>query len=130
MPSLTGWRFWPIREAIDIGVGADIGAFGLGGSGRWIGVLGGPASIARFRPLRAPLSFELAARLDFGRIPVCNDWGLCARYLGFFPAVEAAAAYAWPQHLAIAVHCGVRAVKTLAWSGAAVEPALAGRLFW
>jgi hypothetical protein len=130
MPSLTGWYTWPIREAIDLGLGADLGVFGLGGTAHWIGVLGGPTAAARFMPFSIPLSFELSARLDIGRIPVCNAWGLCLRYVGFFPAAEAGAAYQWTPRVAATATCGVRILQTLAWSGATVEPAVAGRVFW
>lgn len=130
MPSVTGLRRWPVRDAVDVGIGADVGLFGLGGDARWLGVLGGPAAAVRVMPFRAPLSFELAARLDFGRIPVCNAWGLCLRYLGLFPAVEAGAAYLSTQHVAVVATCGVRFIRTLAWSGVSVEPAAAGRIFW
>ncbi|WP_437764699.1 hypothetical protein WMF27_33940 [Sorangium sp. So ce281] len=130
MPSVTGLRRWPVRNAVDIGIGADVGLFGLGGDARWLGLLTGPTAAVRGRPFRAPVSFELAARLDFGRIPVCNAWGLCLRYLGFFPAMEAGAAYLSTQHVAIVATCGVRFIRTLAWSGVSVEPAAAGRIFW
>jgi hypothetical protein len=130
MPSLTGWHTWPVHEAIDLGLGADLGVFGLGGGAHWIGVLGGPAAAAGITPFNMPLTFELSARLDFGRIPVCNAWGLCFRYLGFFPAAEVGMNYRSTQHLAAAATCGVRIIQTLAWSGVTVEPAVAGRIFW
>jgi hypothetical protein len=130
MPSLTGLHLWPLGEAVVIGIGADVGLFGLGGVARWIGVLGGPTATGRFMPFSMPLSFELSVRLDFGRIPVCNAWGLCLRSLGFFPAIEAGVAYRFTQHVAAAATCGVRIIQTLAWSGASVEPAAAGRVFW
>ncbi|WP_437675419.1 hypothetical protein [Sorangium sp. So ce131] len=130
LPSIAALHRWPVREAVDIGLGADVGLFGLGGDARWLGVLGGPTAAARVMPFRVPLSFELSARLDFGRIPVCNAWGLCLRYLGFFPAVEAGTAYLSSQHAAVVATCGVRFIKTLAWSGASVEPTVAGRIFW
>ncbi|WP_434042791.1 MULTISPECIES: hypothetical protein [Sorangium] len=130
MPSVTGMRRWPLRDAVDIGLGADAGLFGLGGDARWLGILGGPAASARVMPFRAPVSLELTAWLDFGRIPVCNAWGLCLRYLGFFPAAELGAAYLSTQHVAVVATCGVRFIRTLAWSGVSVEPAAAGRIFW
>jgi hypothetical protein len=34
MPSLTGWRIGSVGEAVDIGVGADAGLFGLEGVGK------------------------------------------------------------------------------------------------
>lgn len=70
MPSVTGLHRWPLRKAVDISAGAGIGLFGLGGDARWLGVLAGPAATARAAPFRIPWSFELSARLDFGRIPV------------------------------------------------------------
>ncbi|WP_437926508.1 hypothetical protein WMF37_47135 [Sorangium sp. So ce291] len=130
MPSVTGLRRWPVREAVDIGVGADVGLFSLGGGTHWLGVLGGPAAAARVLPFRVPLSFELTARVDFGRVPVCNTWGLCLRYVGFFPAAELGVAYQSTPHVAVVATCGVRAIRTFAWSGVSVEPAAAGRIFW
>jgi hypothetical protein len=130
MPSLTGWRIWSVGEAVDIGVGADAGLFGLGGVAHWIGVLGGPATTARVMAFSMPLTFELSARLDFGRIPICNAGGLCLRYLGFFPAAEAGVAYRSTQNIEAVATCGVRVIQTLAWSGVSVEPAVAGRIFW
>ncbi|WP_437753728.1 hypothetical protein [Sorangium sp. So ce1389] len=130
MPSVTGMHRWPLRDAVDIGIGADVGLFGLGGGARWLGLLGGPTASARVMPFRVPLSFELTARLDVGRIPVCNAWGLCLRYLGFFPAAELGAAYLSTQHVAVVATCGVRFIRTLAWSGVSVEPAAAGRISW
>ncbi|WP_437777171.1 hypothetical protein [Sorangium sp. So ce1097] len=130
MPSVTGMRRWPLGDAVDIGLGADVGLFGLGGDARWLGFLGGPAASTRVTPFRVPVSLDLTARLDFGRIPVCNAWGLCLRYLGFFPAVEGGAAYLSTQHVAIVATCGVRFIRTLAWSGVSVEPAAAGRISW
>ncbi len=78
MPSVTGLHRWPVREAVDVGIGAGVGLFGLGGDARWLGVLGGPAAAVRVVPFRIPLSFELATRLDVGRIP-CATRGGCAR---------------------------------------------------
>lgn len=130
MPSVAALHVWPVREAVNIGVGADIGLFGLGGKARWLGVLGGPTAAARIMPFRMPWTFELSARLDFGRIPVCNTRGLCLRYLGFFPAVETGAAYQPAEHVALVASCGLRIIRTLAWSGASVEPAAAGRIVW
>lgn len=130
MPSLTGLHLWSLSEATDLGIGADIGLFGLGGVAHWIGVLGGPMATARVMPLRAPLTLELSVRFDFGRIPVCNRWGLCLRYLGFFPDVDAGVAYKLTPRFGAAVTCGVRVIQTVAWSGVSVEPAAAGRIFW
>ncbi|MGK3985773.1 hypothetical protein WME99_22185 [Sorangium sp. So ce136] len=47
MPSVTGMRRWPVRDAVDVGIGADVGLFGLGGGARWLGVLGGPTASAQ-----------------------------------------------------------------------------------
>ncbi|KYF64639.1 hypothetical protein BE11_21555 [Sorangium cellulosum] len=54
--------------------------------------------------------------------------GPCAG--GFFPAAELGAAYLSTQHVAVVATCGVRFIRTLAWSGVSVEPAAAGRIFW
>lgn len=130
MPSLTGARTWPLDETVDISLGVDVGLFGLGGPARWLGALGGPTASARVMPFRVPLTFELWARGDLGRIPVCNARGLCFRYVGFFPAAEAGVAYRWDPHLAAAANCGVRFIQTLAWSGVSVEPAVTARVSW
>lgn len=129
MPSLTAWYIWPVR-AVNIGLGADFGVFGLGGGAHWMGVLGGPTVGVRAHPRSVPLSFELSARLDFGRIPVCNNWGLCLRYVGFFPAGEAGVAYSPTTKVAAVAACGVRFIQTIAWTGVSVEPAASARIFW
>lgn len=130
MPSVTAFHLWSLRETVDIGIGADVGLFGLGGVARWIGVLGGPMATARVMPFRIPLTFELSARLDFGRIPVCKAWGLCLRYVGFLPAAEAGVAYESTPHVAAVAACGVRFLQTIAWTGVSVEPSVSARIFW
>jgi len=111
MPSLTGLHLWSLRDTADIGLGADIRLFGLGGSTHWLGVLGGPVATARIMPFSVTLTFELSMRLDFGRIPVCTPWGLCSRYLGFFPAAEGGVAYRFTPHLSAAATCSVRIIQ-------------------
>ena len=128
MPSLTARRAFPLRENLSLGLGAHLGAFGLFRDAAWIGVLGGPLLSASVKPSRAPLSFELAAHLDAGRVPLCNPWGLCARYLGFFPALHLGLAYTLAKHLALVAACGARFLRTLAWTGFSVEPAISGRV--
>jgi hypothetical protein len=130
MPSVTGLHLWSLRETVDIGIGADVGLFGLGGGAHWIGVLGGPTATARIMPFRIPLTLELSAQLDFGRIPVCNAWGLCLRHLGFFPAAEAGVAYESTPHVAAVAACSVRFIQTIAWTGVSVEPSVSARIFW
>ncbi|MDI3284645.1 hypothetical protein [Polyangium sp. 15x6] len=127
MPSLSARRTFALRENVSLGLGANLGAFGLFRDAAWMGILGGPLLSASLQPSRAPLSFELAAHLDFGRVPVCNAWGLCSRYLGFFPAIHLGIAYTLAKHLALVAACGVRVLRTLAWTGASVEPAVSGR---
>ncbi|MDC0749185.1 hypothetical protein [Polyangium mundeleinium] len=38
-------------------------------------------------------------------------------------------AYTLAKHLALVAACGVRFLRTLAWTGVSVEPAVAGRFF-
>ncbi|MDI1484080.1 hypothetical protein [Polyangium sp. y55x31] len=127
MPSLTARRTFALRENVSLGLGAHLGAFGLFRDAAWMGILGGPLLGAGYRPSRAPLSFELAAHLDFGRVPICNAWALCSRYLGLFPALHLGIAYTLAKHLALVAACSVRFLRTLAWTGISMEPAVAGR---
>lgn len=113
MPSLTARHTWPLGKA-SLALGGDIGLFGLGGDASWMGILGGPIIGIGARPFSVSISLELSAHLDFGRIPVCNLWGLCLRFLGAFPLVQAGMSYAATEYIAAVAACGVRIIQTLA----------------
>jgi len=129
MPSILGRRVWPV-EKVSVGIGGHLGTFGLWGDAYWMGILGGPVVSVGIRPLGSRLFLDLAAQLDFGRIPVCNAWGLCLRYIGFFPLTQVSAAYSPTNHLGLVAGIGLRWIQTLGWSGVSAEPSLSGRFFW
>lgn len=129
MPSLSARHLWAPSEKVDLTLGARLGLFGLGGGSRWIGVLGGPTASAGWHPSPA---WTLGAGVDFdvGRIPVCNAWGLCMRYVGLFPAAEIGGAYAVAAHAEITAALTVRVISTWAVTAPTFEPAAGGRVFW
>lgn len=129
MPSLAARRSWQVGEKVSVSVGGRFGIFGLGGGARWIGVLGGPMAAMAWRAAPA-WSLSVGVDGDVGRVPVCNRLGLCLRFIGLFPAAEAAVGYAAWNHVDVTATLAVRAVNTLAWSGPTFEPALGGRFYW
>lgn len=128
MPSFVAKRSWALAEHVDLAVGAHFGMFGFGGGTSWLGVLGGPAAWVAWRP--SSISFTLGANADVGRVPVCNAWGYCMRYIGLFPAGELATSWAASSRFDMTVTLDVRAVSTWGWSGATVEPGVGGRVWW
>lgn len=129
MPAVTFRRTWAPTESVTLGAGVGLGVFGLGGDSRWIGVLGGPVVSASWRPWTPPLSLTASFAADFGRVPRCNAWGWCMRWIGFFPAPSAGLSYD-SGRLGASAAVAVRVIST--WEGAtvSVEPALAGRVSW
>lgn len=79
---------------------------------------------------RAPPRWQLDVKAAYVVLGDRSAWGWCLRYLGFFPALEAGAAYRPTQHVALVASCGIRIVQAPTWSGASVEPAAAGRISW
>jgi hypothetical protein len=132
MPQFAARHTWPISGWFDIHAGAQIGAFGFADEGRWLGILGGIQVGAYTRPTKIPLRFGLTFVADGGRIPVCNDWGLCIRFNGFYPAgVVEATIYEIPWKVtAMSASLSARRVNSLAWSGWSFEPTLGGRFYW
>jgi hypothetical protein len=129
MPSLAARRMWLLNN-VSLGLGGELGVFGLLGDASWMGVLWGPVVSVGARPFGAPLSLEASVHLDFGRVPTCTTWGLCSRYLGLFPVAEVGLAHSPTKATAVVASCGVRFIRTLGWSGVSVEPAISGRYFW
>jgi hypothetical protein len=130
MPQVAGRRAFAIAPWADVSVGAEVGVFGLGDEARWIGILGGPTVGASVRPASGPVALGLTVGGDFGRLPVCNAWGLCVRYVGFFPAFSAGATYYASKAFAAGASLSARPVITLAWQGASWEPSAHVRAFW
>lgn len=132
MPALAVRRIWALSDAVQLGVGVRVGAFGFADETRWLGWLGGLAVEAEIRPARsAPaLSIPIAVRLEGGRVPVCNSWGLCLRFVGLYPALETGLSYRLGGTAAVSTVIAARYVRTLAWEGVSVEPALGAQLSW
>jgi hypothetical protein len=130
MPLAAARHTWLLSDVGDVAVGAEFGAFGFGSETRWIGILGGPTVSGSARPWSGPVAVSLAFAASVGRIPVCNDWGLCLRYVGLFPSANLSVAYYTNRVLAIGASCSVRYVDTLAWTGASWEPSVIGRFWW
>jgi hypothetical protein len=130
MLSLEARHVMPISEVFSLGIGADFGFFGFADTAHWIGFLGGATASIRAKPFDNGLLVGLGVAADFGRIPVCTDWGLCLRYIGFFPAVNPSVAYSTESHVGIGFACPIRYISTLAWTGAGVEPQAFARVFW
>ncbi len=118
-------RSWPIGAsgAVDVGVG--LGAFGFDTGTRWTAILGGPAVAARAAVSRS-WALGLAVHLDAGRLPTCTRWGLCMLYTGLFPAFAGTIRYSPSERVAFDLVGSARAIRTLAWNGAAGEFGLAG----
>lgn len=129
MPTLEARYVGALSEVASWTVGVDLGVFGLSDASHWIGVLGGPTVGVRGQ-WRNGLGLGLAFNADFGRLPVCNDWDLCLRYIGFFPALVPSVTYATESHISFGIACPLRYVNTLGWEGIAFEPAVLGRVFF
>lgn len=130
MPQVAARRVWAVASWADVGLGAEFGVFGFGDETHWIGVLGGPTVSGSVRPWSSSVAIGLEVGGDFGRIPVCNDWGLCLRYVGFFPSFSAKATWYASKAFAIGAALSGRPVMTLAWQGASWEPSVHVRAFW
>lgn len=121
MPTLSGLRSRELSRRWSVAAGAELGVFGFSDEARWIGVLAGPVGRVSLRPTRWPVVFGLGLHGSVGRIPVCNNWGLCLRFIGVYPAGDLSL-----RVESKGVHAGgalaVRYVSTLAWTGASVEP--------
>ncbi len=129
MPVLAAQKSFEVAKDLRLGIGGDVGLFGLGGAPRWIGFLAGPTGSISYQASKA---IGLGARLSsgLGRIPVCNDWGLCLRYWGLFPSFAATGTYTPRDNISFELSMAGRYVNTLAWSGASWEPSLGARFSW
>lgn len=124
-PSLSGRALLRVNERVTAGAGGGVTAFGFMGGARWVAVLGGPVFSIGAR--LSSVVVECEASFDFGRVPVCNAWGLCLRYWGMFPRLGAHAGYQVHERFAVGGSVSVRVVNTLGWSGVSFEPAITGR---
>lgn len=129
MPGLSVRHVWSAGDHAELGLGAQVGAFGFGDETRWIGVLGGLHGSAAWRPIRGlSLSGEFDA--DVGRIPICNPWGLCLRFIGLFPSFNGGVTWHHGDRFALRATAGVRVVEALAWSGIAGQGGVSGVVSW
>lgn len=129
-PILEGRRLFAVHDRVRLSVGLDAGAFGFAsGEPRTLGVFGGLTIGVAARPWTA-LAVSFQAAMDVGRLPVCNAWGLCLRYIGLYPAAALGAAWSLDGRFAVGGSLTVRGVNTIAWQGASWEPGLYGRAAW
>lgn len=129
MPVVAARHAWALGRA-DVFVGAELGAFGLGDGTHLVGVLGGPTVGGSLRPWGGAVATGLEVAAGIGRIPVCNNWGLCVRHVGLFPAATITGAWYAGKLAAVGAFLTVRYVNTLAWEGASWEPGARGIVFW
>lgn len=124
-------RYAVSRGPVELGMGVGFGLFGLGEDDpKNIGLLGGPSLQATFGPEAWPAKIGLSLAFDFGRIPVCNDWGLCLRWQGFFPAACVVGRGGPEIGPAFVAGACSRRVSTDAWSGFSRELFAGGRFRW
>ncbi len=94
-------------------------------------MLAGPAAVVRAELPRTQVWLVgVGLHLDTGRIPICNRWGLCLQYAGFFPAVSGGVRYEASDRVVFDLGVGARWVNTLAWSGAAGEGSFSGAVYF
>lgn len=113
--SLGGRYSWPLgkRAMLDAGLSAE--TFGFAGGSHWMALIVGPSagvSVSPVEGLRLGLDFDV----PYGRVPVCNDWGLCLRYWGIYPGAALHALYGG-ETVGAVVDVTVRLVDTLGWTG-------------
>ena len=121
------FSYWRLGESASVAVGGSVGV--LVDQPRWLGVLGGVAASLRGRPWSV-VELSATAHIDGGRIPICNAWGLCLQYSGFYPAIAGSALYVPSERVSVGTYIGIRYVKTLGYTGPWFEPAIVGRINW
>lgn len=110
---------WRINDRASWHAGLIGETFGFAGGSRWMGILAGPSvGVIGLTPVDG-LRVGLSAHVPYGRVPACNDWGLCMRFWGLFPGGSLRVAYGGATVGAIA-DLDVRYVDTLVWTGAGV----------
>lgn len=120
---------WRINERVSWHVGLTGEAFGFAGGSHWMGLFAGPSvGVLGQTPIEG-LRVGLSATVPYGRIPACNDWGLCMRFWGIFPGGSLRAAYGGATVGAIA-DLDVRLVDTLVWTGPSVGIRAGGAVWW
>jgi hypothetical protein len=123
--ALGGRREWPLGErfALHAGVAGEI--FGFAGGMHWAGLLAVPSAGATWTTPVDGLRVGASVEVPYGRIPTCNDWGLCIRYWGLVPGVAVRVSYA-SKAVGALTDVSVRYVDTLGWSGVAIAGTAGG----
>jgi hypothetical protein len=103
--------------------GAAADAVGVGDSWYWLGLLAGPEAGVWRNADTWRLSAGLS--LPMGQIPTCNDWNLCVRHWGLFPAGAARVTYGGDSGR-VGLEAGAQYVNTLSWTGAAWQVRIVG----
>jgi hypothetical protein len=129
-PTLAGRHEWQLGELVRLQLGLSASVFGFSDDSRNIGFFVGPTVGIGVDPKKWGLTGAATIAGDYGRAPVCNDWGLCLRYWGLWPKGTVAVAYAPSESLAVVAGLSARFVDTLGWSGFSWEPAVGGRVQW
>jgi hypothetical protein len=129
-PTLAGRYQWELGELLRLQLGLSAAAFGFGDELRNAGFFVGPTASIGLDLKEWGLSGSAMLTADWGRAPVCNDWGLCVRYWGLWPKGTIAAAYAPIETFAVVGGLSARIVDTLGWGGVSWEPTAGGRLLW
>jgi hypothetical protein len=124
-----GARSWRLGENTAFQYGVFGTAIGVGGEGHWLGVLAGPMVDVERRVV-AGLKVGIAADAPYGRLSVCNDWGVPMRYwtkfFGAFPGGSLRVSYG-SESTSVALGVRARYVSTLSWTGWSWEPTAAAR---
>lgn len=126
MPSIGARYTLQLGDSALAHAGLSGGAFGFGDTA-WLGWLVGPEVGAGVSPLKN-VSLGASFGLDGGRIPVCNDWGLCLPYWSLVPRGAVSASLDVGEAFAIEASLQARYVSTLGWTGVAWEPRMVGRV--
>lgn len=124
MPNVQVGYGLPLGEA-ELRVGGELGCFGFGAPGRWMGILGGAFAEIGGRPApQIPVAVVLTARLQAGRVPVLTAWGLPMNYSGVFPG--AGLRVRWEPSRSVSVGLGAEGlvIATYSWTGIAPGPVL------
>jgi hypothetical protein len=127
MPQVFVQHWWSlIDKTLFVAAGADLGVFGFGADSHWIGVLGGPTVAVALAPWDKPVAIGLKFAMDFGRIPVCNAWDLCLRYVGAFPTGEFRLVWFPSENTGFGVNIAGEYVNTVAWEGVGIRTGATG----
>ncbi|WP_434042217.1 MULTISPECIES: hypothetical protein [Sorangium] len=127
-PTASARRWWPASERARVSAGVSLAMFDFS-SLHWLGMLAGPEAGLDYR-LSESWSADLALAVDFGRVPICNNWDLCVRFWGFFPRARVGLTYEASPGVSTSLGLGVRYVNSMAWEGLSWEPVASARFGW